>query len=1088
MLTPGTRLGQFTIGGRLGADGVGEVYRAHDVRLDRDVAIKVLPSDVAEDDEARSRFEREARAAAALSHPNILSVHELVCVQGWSFAVMELLEGESLRERIAQGQVPWRTAVDLGAQAAEGLAAAHAKGFVHGAIKPEHLFVLNDGGLKVLHFGLAASTVTDRPAVSSRVESVGYIAPEQARGEPAGPQSDIFAIGCVIYEMVTGKRPFERETPAETIAAVLRDSPAPMKQLAPETPPTLERVVTHCLAKESTARFSSARDVVSALRALVVEPVPSTPTRARKSHPTERSIAVLPFAYAGETDADYLADGLTESVINRLSQVPGLRVVPRSTVFEYKGSTRDLTGIALALNARSLVTGRVVKRGEDVAIQAELVDTATDAQIWGHQYHHSMSGVLAFDEEIAGHITEALNVHLSRDQKKRLTRRHTADTKSYHEYLRGRHEWARWTPDGFAKAVEHFERSIDSDPAFALAWSGLAEALVIAEFYSVITHDNGMTRGLQAARRALELDANLAEAHAAMGFALLFAEWDWPGAEAAMRSAVSINPRLAVGHAYLGLLLATRGRHDEAIASAQRASDLEPFSPLMNQMRCWVLYFSGHYEAALDQAQRVLAQDKGFDVARSMVIICNEWLGRLDKAASEWARGFAVLGQGQDTAATARVRTALAARGTKGYWEERLALAREAPVREGGLPRLLQAVASAHLGRLDEAMALLDEIVKACQPQSVLLGSVPFLDVFHKDPRYMKLIERVGLASAETQGTQPDALIGQTLSRYRVLNKLGGGGMGIVYEAEDVSLQRRVALKLLSQELAAKPEALERLKREARAASSLNHPHICVVHDIGEDKGYTFIVMELMEGQTLKDWIADKPIEMERVLELAVQIADALEAIHAAGIFHRDIKPANIFVTVHGEAKLLDFGLAKPTGLRAALDTDQWSKAFPMELTAPGMLMGTVAYMSPEQARGEELDAQTDVFSFGGVLYQMATGVRPFGGDTTGKVLEAIFGREPVPPMHLNPRVPAELQRIIMKAMEKDRALRYQSASEMRGDLQRLLGEITSGRVTVANGSKTAKAPNTPFWRRHRGGTRVSSLALIVVQGLTAAS
>jgi TolB-like protein/predicted Ser/Thr protein kinase len=760
---------------------------------------------------------------------------------------------------------------------------------------------------------------------------------------------------------------------------------------------------------------------------------------------------VLPFAYTGETDADYLGDGLTESVINSLSQVPGLRVVPRSTVFEYKGRTRDLTSIGLALNVRSLVTGRVVKRGEDVAIQAELVDTATEAQIWGHQYHHSMSGVLAFDEEIARHITEALNLHLSREQKKRLTRRHTADTKSYHEYLRGRHEWARWTPDGFAKAIEHFEGSIDRDSTFALAWSGLAEALVIAGFYSgIAADDKGMARGLQAARRALELDPNLAEAHAAMGFALMFSEWDWSGAEAAMRSAVSINARLAVGHAYLGLLLAARGRHDEAIASAQRASDLEPFSPLMNQMRCWVLFFSGHYEAALDQALRVLAQDKGFAVARSMVIVCNEWLGRLDKAASEWAGGFAVLGQGQDTAARARMKTALAARGPKGYWEERLVLASETPVRAGGLPRLLQAVSSAHLGRLDDAMALLDEIVTARQPQAALLGSAPFLDVFRSDSRYTKLLERIGLVlgAAETQGTRPDAMIGETLSRYRVLNKIGGGGMGDVYEAEDVSLRRLVAVKVLSQELAARPEARARLKREARAASSLNHPHICVVYDIGEDKGYTFIVMELMQGQTLKDWIADQPMDIQRVLELAIQIADALAAIHVKGIFHRDIKPANIFVTAHGEAKLIDFGLAKPTSLPAPLDTEQWSATFAGELTAPGMVMGTVAYMSPEQARGEELDAQTDIFSFGGVLYEMVTGVRPFGGDTTGKVLEAIFGREPVAPTRLNPRVPPELQRIISKAMEKDRALRYQSASEMRADLQRLWVEITSaGRV-----------------------------------------
>jgi serine/threonine protein kinase/tetratricopeptide (TPR) repeat protein len=754
-LAPGTRLAQYEIRGRLGAGGMGEVYRAHDGRLDRPVAIKVLTSHLAEDPEMRARFEREARAVAALSHPSILSIHELALVGDLPFAVMELLEGESLRERIGRGPVPWRVAVELGAQAAEGLAAAHAKGIVHRDIKPENLFVLNDGRLKVLDFGLARSMAATPPDVvhtapvvtqpGTLLGSIGYMAPEQVLGEAAGPAADIFALGCVIYEMVTGLRVFARDTPADSIAAILHASPPPMADRASDVPASLERVVAHCLAKAPSGRFSSARDVASALRALAVESAVSStvPTRARKPRTSVRSVAVLPFTNSGAPEADYLADGLTEAVINSLAQVPRLRIVPRSTVFQYKGRDLDLMGIALALNVRSLVTGRVVARAETLTVQAELIDTATAAQVWGHQYRHAMSDVLAIEEEIAKHITEALSLRLSGEQRKRLKRRSTADTEAYHEYLRGRHQWGRWSADGFARAIEHFERAIDRDPAFALAWTGLADALIVAGYYGFMTPDQTMPRGLQAARRALDLDPDLAEAHAAMGFALLFVEWDWKGAEAALAKAVECNPRLAVGHAYQALLLVARRRYGEAAAAARRALDLEPVSVLMNQIRCWVLFLSGQYEAALAQARHVVDLDAGFVEAHSMVISCNELLGRLERAADEWALGLPVFGQLRDGAG--RMKRALEARGPEGYWAERLALAREIPESAGGSSLLAQAVALVQLGRLDETVALLEMIVATRHPHAIFLAAHPFADFLREHAGFRTLLGKIGL-------------------------------------------------------------------------------------------------------------------------------------------------------------------------------------------------------------------------------------------------------------------------------------------------------------------------------------------------------
>jgi serine/threonine protein kinase/tetratricopeptide (TPR) repeat protein len=757
----------------IGVGGMGEVYRAHDSRLGRDVALKMLPAQASADAEMRARFEHEARAVAAISHQNILSIHELAEIDGQPVAVVELLEGESLRDRLQRGPMPWRDAVQMAARIADGLAAAHAKGIVHRDLKPENIFVTEDQRPKILDFGLAQSdasrSLTDSGITLARTEpgrvlgTIGYMAPEQVRGETAGAAADIFAFGCTLAEMLSGQKPFVRATVAESLAAVLHDQAPDLIATGSDIPPRLNEIVAHCLEKDVSRRFGSARDVAAALRSLLTESHPGSDTANRTGRRVRRTraVAVLPFACEvlnGGTTTEYLADGVTESIINSLSQLPKLRVVPRSTVFAYKGRPVVPRSVGLALNVDVLVTGRVVQYGETLSVQSELLDVESERQVWGDQYRYPTSDLLSLQEQIAWQISEALRVQLTGEEKKRLRRRlearPTQSSEAYDAYLRGRHAWGKWTEEGFREAIRHFEAAIARDPKYAQAYSGLGDSYAILGYYGHLPPELAMTRAAAAAYKALELNPSLADAQVTMGLTRMFYYWDWIGAEQALKTAIQLDPRLPFAYTLLGLLNTMLCRQGDGLALARKARELDPLSLVAQMGVVWTLFFSRRYREALDALRDLAIIDPDYPEARNMMVIIYECLGLFERAAEAFGTGLR-FGIRTDFDATALLREGYAKGGERGYWLARREILRRVDARAERLgpdamriSPVFHAMMESRLGHADEAFAAIDRAIAQRAGHIAFMLVDPFFDPIRSDPRFDAVVRRMGYPSA----------------------------------------------------------------------------------------------------------------------------------------------------------------------------------------------------------------------------------------------------------------------------------------------------------------------------------------------------
>jgi serine/threonine protein kinase len=672
---------------------------------------------------------------------------------------MELLQGHNLRDRLVEGPLPWRDAVQIAAATAEALAAAHAKGVIHRDLKPENVFLTVDNQVKILDFGLALQRL-DSPALSADGVTIartatgivlgtfGYMSPEQVTGERVDGRTDIFALGCLLYEMLRGERLFQGSTPQETVAKLLHDTAPDLSGVDPLAPKELRAIVARCVDRNPERRFDSAGDLGMALRALLTGSAAKTP---RSGRTRGKSLAVLPFQNtSADPQLEYLTDGITESIINSLSQINTLRVVPRSLVFRYKGLQADPATVGLALNARTILTGRVLQQGDILNIQAELVDTVTESQLWGEQFRQKTSELMTIQEEIAWHISEALRLKLTAQQKNKLRKRHTVNPDAYQEYLRGRYHWSYWTAESFRRAVEHFERAIALDPGYALPYAGLADAFGSLAYYGAIAADVGFPRAKAAAARALEIEPGLAEAHASIGISHLFWDWDWQGAERELLSALKLNPQLAYPHAFHALFSSSVGRHDESVEHARTAQRLDPLALLTNMSVCWALHFAGRHEETLREIVRTMELAPGLEEMNNMLAGTYEDLGRFEEAAA-LAGQKACWGSCEDAGPLLE---AYRRDGERGYWRARLASFEKAAA-EGPTSMIHYACASGHakLGQLEPALDYLERVVDARMGVAVFMRVDANLEPLRGHPRFEALTAKVGIPTASAPHT-----------------------------------------------------------------------------------------------------------------------------------------------------------------------------------------------------------------------------------------------------------------------------------------------------------------------------------------------
>jgi serine/threonine protein kinase len=796
-LAPGTRLGPYEILGPLGAGGMGEVYKGRDTRLDRTIAIKILPS---ADPDRRLRFAREARAVAALSHPHICVLHDVGeqapstdPTQPVAFIVIEYLEGESLADRLKAGPLPPDVLVGLALQITDALDAAHGANVIHRDLKPQNIFVTARGQAKVLDFGLAkldaganaadadvaaqATMIAERALTDpgTAIGTVAYMSPEQARGDDTDARTDIFSFGAVLYEMATGRPAFSGKTSAVIIDELLNRTSTAPRILNPQIPGELDRIIRRALEKDRGRRYQHASELRADLERLEHGRAAGADARDSARWTTRRrlgaaiaagvllvagglawtrpwkaappasgpidSIAVLPFVNgSGTPDADYLSDGLAETLTNSLTRVPGLRVVPRTLAARYKNATVDPREAGAALNARAIVTGRVTQRGDRLMVLAELIDAASVAQLWGDQFDRPLADVLTVQAEISTAIADNLRLHLTREEQQGLTAGTPKDAVAYQLYLKGRYETNKRTRDGYAAATRFFQQAIAQDGTYARAHAGLADVYLWQAYWGYLRPADAYPRSMAAARQALALDDRSADAHASLGWLNLYYLWNWPESQVQYERAVALDPTSAAIRAWYGESLSTRARHDDAINEVRRAAALDPISPQIKTSLAFVLSNARQFDEAV--AIQKQAAEQGLESTLAQLD-----LARLYRLSGQHDLAIALSRTMVDSGDPLGPTFLAASYARAGRRADALAIVRKMAADAAGSDQgaFLVAAVYAALADRDRAFRWLEEAYQERDTFLPWLKVDPEFDSLRGDPRFDSLIRRIGI-------------------------------------------------------------------------------------------------------------------------------------------------------------------------------------------------------------------------------------------------------------------------------------------------------------------------------------------------------
>jgi serine/threonine-protein kinase len=829
----GTRLGHYHVLSLLGAGGMGEVYLAEDIRLKRQVAVKLLPAELTANQDRLRRFEQEAQAASALNHPNIITIHEIGQVESLNFIVTEFIEGETLRKRMSTARMNLPVVLDVATQVASALAAAHAAGIVHRDLKPENIMVRPDGLIKVLDFGLAKLTEPSMVSVDSEAPTVArvdtkigavmgtaqYMSPEQARGLKVDARTDVFSLGVVLYEMLAGRAPFLGDTPADIISAVLQKEPQPLSTLAPELPAELQHIVSKALRKDCDERYQTVKSLHVDLKTLQQEldfaaklersAVPdrrdaltqnSAPaeitntaievaeTKAATARPTSsteylvsqigqrrglaaivaflllatmafgywlynhraatpaqiESIAVLPFVNAsGNAEVEYLSDGMTESLITSLSQLPHLSVKARSSVFRYKGKEVEAQQVATELSVQAILNGRVVQHGDDLTLYLALVDGSNGNQLWGAQYNRKLTDLVTLQNEIARDVSQKLRVRLSSADEQKLAKSYTANPEAYKLYLKGRYHVLKLTVSEAQTGIPYFQQAIAIDPSYALAYVGLGDAY---RTISLVGEEPSteLSKAKAAAQKAIEIDDTLAEAHAELGFITFWYDWDWNAAENQYKRALELNPNDADTHLFYAHLLSNTGRHAEGLTEVKRARELDPLNLRTSALEGQFLIHAGRTDEALARLQQTLDMDANYAVAHQFVSSAYVEKRMYSEAVSEARKARDLSGGGSPPMSLL------------GY---ALAKSNKQAEARAVLQELLKRSTAGHvasynialiyngLGERKETFVWLERGLEQRDPKMVFLKVEPKWNNLRDDTRFQDLLRRVGFTS-----------------------------------------------------------------------------------------------------------------------------------------------------------------------------------------------------------------------------------------------------------------------------------------------------------------------------------------------------